>query len=324
MVNRSSFLLVLLVAGALAAGLAGYRAWHGPLLGPETYETEHTDYHPPQAEPEEVLVDDRLEDKKPLTFDPALVDRRPLGHTNGWLLNASAAVIRLDVPPVKPDVESELLTLFSSYAAAADSVPAGPGLILPSVNLLDGKAKQFDDGLYAALDQAYYRGLQGKLQSHVGLVRRLYDRVGPDSPAAPFLAAGLELAGVRVRAADSQARDRLLADFRASEVRSKPIGFYTWNRTLEDCFRFLRFFQREFDRSEWAIPAALAWALAQDRALLADYRKAVAFYARLTNPDICLSVADLVGVKDRRASSRPRGRGSGRRWSNGGWGRQRT
>jgi hypothetical protein len=126
MFKRSSFLLVLLMAGALAAGLAGYRVWHGPLLGPDTYETEHTEYHPPQADPDDALVDDRLEDKKPLTFDPALVDRRPLDHRNGYLLNASAAVIRLDVPPVKPDVESELLTLFPSYAACSLPTPDAP------------------------------------------------------------------------------------------------------------------------------------------------------------------------------------------------------
>ena len=44
-----------------------------------------------------------------------LVDRRPL---EGWALNASDAVIRLDVPMVKPDQDPELLVLHPSYAAA--------------------------------------------------------------------------------------------------------------------------------------------------------------------------------------------------------------
>ena len=36
-----------------------------------------------------------------------------------------------------------------------------------------------------------------RLCGHVELVKRILDKVGPDSPPAPFLAAGLELAGVK-------------------------------------------------------------------------------------------------------------------------------
>jgi hypothetical protein len=260
---------------------------------------DHTDYRPAQPPADEVLSDDRLEDKKP-AFDPNLVDRRPL---EGWSFNQSAAVIRLDVPMIRPDSEAELLTLYPSYAAAAAVSQKHGRTLLPSVNLLDGKAKQFDDGLYAALDQAYYRGLDGKLHGHVQLVERLYEKVGKDSPAAPFLAAGLELAGVQVAVADTAQKDALVRELLAREVASKPIGFYTWNETLAACFRFLRFFQRQFGADELAVPLALAQALAQDEALLADYRKAVDFYAKLTNPYSCLSVADLVGQKPADASS---------------------
>src|SRR5262249_3958026 len=153
----------------------------------------------------DVLTDDTLDDKKP-AFDPARVDRRPLGK---WRINSSAAVLKLDVPLLKPDVDKALLTLHPSYADAV-----GPNArvrnVLPSVNLIDGKAKQFDDGLYAALDLAYYQGVKEQLRSHVQLVRRIYDRVGKDSVAAPFLAAGLELAGVPVEAADASRKQRLL------------------------------------------------------------------------------------------------------------------
>jgi len=38
------------------------------------------------------------------------VDHRPLGKDGVWLLNASAAVIRLDVPLIKSDIESDLVT----------------------------------------------------------------------------------------------------------------------------------------------------------------------------------------------------------------------
>jgi hypothetical protein len=249
---------------------------------------EKTEYHPPPRDPDDALADDRLQDKH-TAFDPRLVDRRPL---RDWLVNASAAVIRLDTSLIRPDVEPNLEVLYPSFAAAVGTRAD----ILPSVNLLDGKAKQFDDGLYAALDLAYYRGLKDRLHSHVELVRRIYERAGKHSASAPFLAAGLELAGVHVEAEDVLEKDRLLRQFQRDEVASKPIGFYTWNTDLAASFRFLRFFQREFGERELAVPAALAQALAGDESVLADYRKALGFYAKLINPSICLSVADVLGT----------------------------
>ena len=96
---------------------------------------------------------------------------------------------------------------------------------MPSVNLLDGKAKQFDDGLYAALDQAYYRGLNEHLVSHVALVRRLYNQVDKKGPAAAFLAAGLELADVRVDGADQAEKALWLNKFQADELRLQAHRF---------------------------------------------------------------------------------------------------
>jgi len=253
---------------------------------------EKTEYSPPRPPAEEFLMDDRLENKNP-AFEPGLVDRRPLGE---WQINQSAAVIKLDVTAIKPDQEADLLQLHPSYKAAiADSIRARTE-ILPSVNMLDGKAKQFDDGLYAALDQAYYRGLKDHLQSHVQLVRRIYEKVDKNNPAASFLAAGLELAGVHAEPGDRSAKEKWLKDFRDNEVASKPIGFYTWSETLADCFRFLRFFQKEFELNQLEIPLGVGQAVRQDPALLADYKKAMDFYGQLTSPNICLSVADLISV----------------------------
>jgi hypothetical protein len=283
----AEILVLCWIAGRLYLELAPGREDHP--------DAERTEYDPPPNDSAEDFVDDRLEDRERPRFDPALKDSRPIGPRGEWLLNSSGAVIQLDVPLIKPDRESALLTLHPSYAAAIASFDPGCPL-LPSINMLDGKAKQFDDGLYAALDQAYYTGLQKKLHSHVQLVQRLFEKVGKESPAAPYLAAGLELAGVHVDVMDSAKRDGFLADFRGDETASKPIGFYTWNDTLSACFRVLRFFQREFGPEALAVPGALADALSRDPALLAEYRKAVDFYARLTNPFICLSVADLVSV----------------------------
>ena len=79
-------------SGRLLA-LGGLIYW---ALGPsdDTYQVERTEYKPPAENAQESLVDDRLADKKPPAFNAALVDRRPL---NGWLINASAAILQLDL-----------------------------------------------------------------------------------------------------------------------------------------------------------------------------------------------------------------------------------
>lgn len=294
--TRKLLLLVTLCLGLLVGGALVFRGKGlqgldpGDLFG-DTETIERTDYRRPPPKPaDDGLADDRVEDKVP-AFDPALVDRRPLGE---WSVNASAAVTRLDTPMLRPDLDEPLLRLHPSYKAAISALPDGQRkTVLPSVNQIDGKAKQFDDGLYAAIDLAYYRGLDKTLVGHVDLVRRLLAKVGPASPAAPYLAAGLTLAGDDPKVEDRAKRDAWVSGFEADTARSKPIAFYTWSKPLSDCFRFLRFFQAPFGESDRPAAAAIAEVLKADAALLADYDKALAFYAKLSNPTVDASLADL-------------------------------
>ncbi len=252
---------------------------------PLPYETiELTDYKPPPPPPSDELVDDQIREDHAPKFNPDLVHSQPIG---GWQVNLSAAVVKLDVEMARPDADASHLKLAPSYAAATKYRHDA----LPSVNLIDGKAKQFDDGLYAALDRAYYRGLAKTLRSHVELVKAIAEKVGPQSPAAAYLAAGLELAGAQIEVADVSIKDRWRQEFDANQSASKPVGFYTWNDELKQCFRFLRFFQQELPlRPEPRRPhaegvmLAIAEALDGDAALKADYEAANAFYAKLTNP----------------------------------------
>jgi hypothetical protein len=240
------------------------------------------------------LKDDQLDPDRVPDFDPALVHPDQI---DGLELNLSQTVFHLDTPVLKPDRDASLLQLRATYRDAIGSRRQ----ILPSVNLIDGKAKQFDDGLYAALDLAYYAGHDEVLRSHVDLVRQIAEQVGPDSPAAPFLAAGLELAGVIVPVVDVKERERLLAEFEASPLRSKPLGFYNWSPQLAECYRFLKYFQQPFwIRGEEfpEIASALAAAVQKNPTLLADYTRAVRFYSRLTNPPVALTLLDVTETAD--------------------------
>ncbi len=95
MVHRM-FIVRLAIAISLVAGVSGCGTGI-PGVDPNVEVIEHTDYNPPLPVQEE-LVDDRIEDKH-TAIVAELVDRRPL---EGWLVNQSEAVIRLDIPLVKP------------------------------------------------------------------------------------------------------------------------------------------------------------------------------------------------------------------------------
>ena len=228
---------------------------------------EVTEYKAPQPKAGEDLVDDQLSEKNP-TFNPDLIDRRPEG---GWRINASAAVLRLDVPMLMPDADAALLELRPSYTEALAKAPSW--LSLPSINLIDGKAKQFDDGLYAAIDLAYYKGLKPRLESHVTLIQRLHDRIAPDSQASAYLTAGLKIAGVEVKNVQPDQVASWLNRFESDARYSKPLSFYTWSEELTQVFRFMRFFQQPLPVDNPGLISELVKAVGSDPKLLEDYKR---------------------------------------------------
>lgn len=258
----------------------------------ERYEVERKDYKSPPLRV--ALRNDRANPELVPKFDPTLAHPLPV---KGWDVNFSRTMFKLDTPTLKPDYDAALLKLRPHYQAAIGSRRN----ILPSVNLVDGKAKQFDDGLYAALDLAWFAGHEDTLLGHVELVKRLAENVGPDGEAAAFLAAGLELVDIAVPAADQAAQKKFREEFENSPLQSKPLGFYNWSPELVKCYRFLKFFQRPFFMTDGKFPPIsqqLATALHADAALSADYEKAIGFYARLTNPLIALSLLDVTADAD--------------------------
>ncbi|MBS0264776.1 MAG: hypothetical protein JSS02_22770 [Planctomycetes bacterium] len=284
--RRGMLFVAVIALSALGCG-SGIRG-----LDPNVEVVDVTDRKPPSSV-DDGLADDQLADKA-TSFDPDLIDRRPL---EGWRINQSEAVISLNVPMVQPDFEADLLVLHPSYRAAMKA--AEHRHPLPSVNLLDGKAKQFDDGLYAAIDLAYFQGIANQLVSHQELVRRLLDQLDPGSPAAPFLAAGLTLGGRDTVVQDQSARDQWMEDFRENPALAKPISFYTWNDSLKRCWAFMRFFQQSFNPKideQRAVIAALAQALAGNSTLKTDYEAAARFFGKLTNPLNRLTIADVIGI----------------------------
>ena len=259
--------------------------------GYQFHEEERTDIEPSPVP--DLLADDKLEDKRP-QFNAELIDTRPF---DGWQINASAAVIRLDVPDIRSDEHAALQRLYPDYATAARALEAAGFDVLPSVNLLGGKAKQFDDGLYAAMDMYMARNDEVGVRSIELCVRQIMTELNPQGGAYAWLFAALEV-GQFVAPEEHQRRppavDGYVTAFMADGKQSTPVGFYTWNPQLQRTFQFLRYLQQPFtDRA--GVPDTIARALAKNAQAREQYVLMLEFYAKLSNPFKGLSLGDLQG-----------------------------
>src|SRR5579863_3802648 len=162
-----------------------------------------------------------------------------------------------------------------------------------SAALLAQKAKQFDDGLYAAVDIAAQQGA-GNFAGKAGLLTRVAEvfskqQLGKDDARLIVLAAA-RLGGLpnpSSRAAD-RAISATVESFQRDPLRSKPLGFYTWNENLRRIFQQDRMLQARLEGESGV--RAIAQALLADAAGRATYEQYLGLISRLTNP---LSEIDL-------------------------------
>ncbi|MBS0206317.1 MAG: hypothetical protein JSS49_25800 [Planctomycetes bacterium] len=253
-----------------------------------TVTIERTDYQVPPANSSDDLTDDVFE--RAPEFDPERIDSRPV---EGWTVNLSAAVTTLDVDLLKPDHDAKLLKLYANYQ---DAVQNAGFRVLPSVNLIDGKAKQFDDGLYAALEQHWFQSHAEGFTGDLDFYQELFSNVPADSRAAAFLSVGLELAGIEVAASNAAGRAEFKREFDQDLLNTKPIGFYAWNTKLQRVYRTGRFFQRNFAFGDTAWMSPILDALRNDARLQATYRQILSRWSRLSNAPACLTILDLVDL----------------------------
>jgi hypothetical protein len=154
-----------------------------------------------------------------------------------------------------------------------------------SMALLAHKAKQFDDGLYAAVELAAGKGaghLTGKEVLLAGLATQLAG--GPAEPAVVTVlaASALGTAGTRrLPEPMAGAVAEAIARFEDDVDASKPLGFYTWSEDLARVFRRDRLLQQEL-KGERGI-AAVAGALREQAELRTAYSAHLELAARLTN-----------------------------------------
>jgi hypothetical protein len=230
---------------------------------------------------------------------------------------AGAAVVRetvIDGHRVKIDMTAQVISLVipedRSFGETREKAepPLSPTIAqamgyghFVSASVLAAKAKQFDDGLYAAADLAAQNGCgsyTGKKAMLVMIEQAL--RKEPATPqsrkARALIYAALTLGGQAAQDESAVVKEagELQKEFLGSELRSKPIGFYTWNAELGKVFQSDRLLQQTLKTVPDAMPLASAIRKSGATAAYAGYMK---LNGKLTNP-LIKEVSDLRPLVD--------------------------
>lgn len=201
-------------------------------------------------------------------------------RADGWVarLNMSAQRFAVEVPEFDPGSRAEEP---SPRPAIDPGEPVGAAVLL-------AKAKQFDDGLMAAVELAASAGL-GRLPGKGRFLADLAAGLGGDAAAVVLAACALGNHPAAVPADLAADVRRRAAEFLADDARSKPLGFYPWTPDLVAAFRRDRFLQTP-------LPAATAASVAAGLDLVPDgranYAKLLRLAARLTNPFMAPALTD--------------------------------
>ncbi len=279
----------------------------GPLdiFGNQTVVTEDEDYLK-----QDQLEDDRIEDKHPV-YDPALVVEERFGDHCTVSLNKSGSVTELDVIPFDDDHAALAGQLFPDRGAAAAALAGTDIDLIPSMEVVNGKLKPFDDGLYAAIESDLQDGVDGLLSERQWLYDLLAALTARVAEASPVQAARLDQARAMVAAAllaggnlvevpaavDGEARSAL-ADFLAVPQWSRPVGFYTWSELLGEVFAQDRLLQNQGSRFDFGAFAAIAVVLGDQPELLEQYQTLHALYGGLTNPYVSYTPLEILPYVD--------------------------
>ncbi|MCK5798650.1 MAG: hypothetical protein KAI47_15765, partial [Deltaproteobacteria bacterium] len=236
-------------------------------------------------------------------------------------VNKSAAVMKLDVLPFGTDKgvnESGLdgvLFRGRSEAIAAVAKISGTDL-LPSMEIVNGAMKPFNDGLYAAIELGVEEGVAGAWESKLELLQAICAKLEAAYATAPsasqehlkramvFLGAAVILGGGTPKIIPSAliaAKAAVLTFKKENPLHARPIGFYTWNEGLGRIFGQDRFLQNDRGTSsvqEFGLFSAIAAIVEGDTQLKARYESLLALYAGLTNTYASFTAVDLFPYMD--------------------------
>ncbi len=230
---------------------------------------------------------------KPEKYYPNLAIEKTTSGGTTYFINNSLATFILDI--AEPDNHSD--RLFKNYAEAIAYCKQKGLPVIPSVQVVQGKLKQFNDTLCATLETAVQTGkdmdIAGKRQS----LKKLYSTIVKQfkladkktkpliAEAAKYVAKALEKGGIKVGIPEK------IAKCGSSSYNSgqfvTPCGFWNWNPELENTFSQDRFLMSGMELAENApLAITIAAVIAQDPKLEEAFNAYNRFDAKLTNPPV--------------------------------------
>lgn len=233
-------------------------------------------------------------------FDMKNLIREHTSGKNVIKLNLTPQILKLDIPEEKEEGFSEGISQIETpIYPTLDK--ADPRYDFVSASILSAKAKQFDDGLYAAVELAAQDGSSqnaGKKKMLLNIYNALKDLEDPGLSASSinysrgFILAAVNLGGNKINGNEiiNRKAEEITKEFLGNELRSKPIGFYTWNTSLEEIFKEDRLLQENIKEKDTAI--ALAKGIINSKEV-ESYTNYLNFVSKLTN---ALVGKDLRGI----------------------------
>jgi hypothetical protein len=247
------------------------------------------------------LEDDSIADKHP-TFDPSSMVTENISGCD-VTLNKSATVTKLDIVPFEgaeaPALEGKLFRGRAEGFTAMRSIVGAD--LLPSMEVLNGALKPFNDGLFAAVELAVEdekHSLLADIEARLAaLIPTATTATRPAFEDAAVLVAAALAIGGDTSPPPAGLADRIaarIASFEDTPLYARPIGFYTWTPALEQVFARDRLLQDGDDLEPFDTFGALAYVLGQDADLLARYQHVTSLYAGLTDPYESYTVDALI------------------------------
>lgn len=256
------------------------------------------------------VASDQLEDKNPSFVDQAeMWKKEPIESSVfgpiSCEINKSGSVVGLDLAELKDDEESTTQALYATYKQAMDDARSKKLSLVPSVQMIDHKAKVHADQLLAAVEAYLFNGvdettgpINAFLADVLGLLVEAHDGTQASTEAIAYVAAALALGeqAVPSLAADASTRaQRMQDEFLASPIKSKPVGFYADSEELRRLFRQGRFLQT---RASVETAIKIAGRIKEKPDLAVQYQRFLMLYSGLCNPPSCFSVMDVASFPE--------------------------
>ena len=226
------------------------------------------------------------EDIPPFFHDKSMGIERNTPDGIPYTVNNSTATFKLDV--TESDEHCELV--FTDYASALKYCRKNGLATIPSVQLVQGKLKSFDDALSAALELA-----MGERRNR--MFSRLLESLkrSGTSEAVVHVATALSLAGLHsVVEPDLMIKVQIARNEFLGTPQSRPIGFWDGNDQLRRNFQFDRFLMQGFNLHEHPEACiAISRAIMEDETLRSEFTYVRNFGSKLTNPFFSIAVDQL-------------------------------